>query len=133
MPFEWLTMGFAPVLPSEQCAVYIANQKIMSLLYPTLLEKWHEDTVREYLLSRHGTYAERFLKIKWRSMKYALGQLSYHHRATAVKSIHHHLPTQDKLYKQGRVTMCAICPRCLATEETNAHVYQCNNKEDLNH
>mmetsp|Transcript_27186 Transcript_27186/g.38960 ORF Transcript_27186/g.38960 Transcript_27186/m.38960 type:complete len:230 (+) Transcript_27186:1568-2257(+) len=43
LPYEWQTMGCVPVLPAEQCAVYIGNQKLTSKLYPTLLEKWHED------------------------------------------------------------------------------------------
>ena len=68
---------------------------------------------------------------QWGSLKFALKQFSYHRRATAVKAIHRHLPTQDKLSKQGRVTMCALCPRCMSAPETNAHVYACTQPDAI--
>ena len=60
-----------------------------------------------------------------------LKQLSPHRRATAAKVIHRHLPTQAKLFRQGRVAMTSLCPRCLTTEETNAHVYCCSNLDAI--
>lgn len=124
-PLEMLTMRSVPVLPAEGCAVYFQNQKITSALYPTLLKKWHEETARNYMLQRHGITANLFDNIQWRSMKFALSKLSYHWRATAVKVIHRHLPTQDKLFQQGRVTMSALCPRCMKHNETNSHIFSC--------
>lgn len=129
LPLEWQTQGFVEALPAERCAVYISNQKISSSLYPTLLERWHEEEARSYLLSRHNIDASLFSKIQWRSLKFALQKFNHHRRATVVKAIHRHLPTQDKLFQQGRVTMCALCPRCMSSPETNAHVYACPNHE----
>ena len=43
----------------------------------------------------------------------------------AVKAIHRHLPTQAKLFQQGRIAMSALCPRCMQGEETNGHVFFC--------
>lgn len=100
-------------------------------LYSTLLDQWHEAEAKEYLLSRHNIDATLFEKIQRRSMTFALLKFSYHRRATMVKAIHRHLPTQDKLYQQGRVTMCAMCPRCISQAETNAHVYSCLNPDAL--
>jgi len=67
----------------------------------------------------------------WSALQFALKKLSVHRRATVVKAIHRHLPTQAKLFEQGRVTMCSLCPRCLQDEETNAHVYCCQNEDAL--
>ena len=129
LPSEWHTLERMDVLPAEGCAMYIAQQKITSRLYSTLLDKWHESTARDYLMARHNIDSALFEAIQWRSMKFALLKLSYHRRATAVKAIHRHLPTQDKLFKQGRVTMCALCPRCVTQVETNAHVYSCRHPD----
>mmetsp|Transcript_15421 Transcript_15421/g.21966 ORF Transcript_15421/g.21966 Transcript_15421/m.21966 type:complete len:963 (+) Transcript_15421:236-3124(+) len=131
LPLEWQTQGFVDVLPAEGCAVYIANRKISSALSSTLLAQWHAAEAQEYLLSRHDIDTSLFSVIQWTAMKYALEKLNYHRRATAVKAIHRHLPTQDKLFQQGRVTMCTLCPQCISHPETNAHVYSCTNKEAL--
>mmetsp|Transcript_22446 Transcript_22446/g.32149 ORF Transcript_22446/g.32149 Transcript_22446/m.32149 type:complete len:919 (-) Transcript_22446:249-3005(-) len=129
LPPEWHTRESIEVLPAEGCAIYISNQKITSSLHPTILDSWKEAEAREYLLTRHDIDADLFQSIHWGSLKFALKQLNHHRRATAVKAIHRHLPTQDKLFKQNRVTMCALCPRCMSTPETNAHVYACPNQE----
>ena len=129
LPQELQTREVMEVLPAEGCAVYISNQKVSSAIYSTLLERWHEEEARSYLLARHGIDAALFRMIQWRSMKFALGKFSHHRRATAVKAIHRHLPTQEKLYNQQRATMSAICPRCVTAPETNAHVYACSNAE----
>ena len=49
----------------------------------------------------------------------------------AVKVIHRHLQTQDKLFKQGRVVMTSTCLQCVQADETNRHVYCCPNSEAL--
>ena len=132
LPNEWQTQETVPVLPAECCAVYISDRKITSSLYPTLLERWHEEEARSYLQSRHNIDTNLFNVIQWRSLRFALKKFNHHRRATAVKAIHRHLPTQDKLFKQGRVTMSALCPRCMQHPETNAHVYACSNTEATN-
>ena len=129
LPDEWHTRERMEVLPVEGCAVYIGDHKITSRVYSTLLDKWHEAEARDYLASRHDIDATLFSAIQWRSMKFALLKLSLHRRATAVKAIHRHLPTQDKLFQQGRATMCALCPRCITKAETNAHVFSCEHKD----
>jgi len=125
---EWLTQVFVPVFKEEGCAVYFENQKITSSLQTTLLDNWHADEARAYLLKRHGITADLFQHIHWQALKHALKKFSAHRRATIIKAIHRHLPTQEKLYMQGRVTMTSICPRCLTASETNAHVFCCKNE-----
>ena len=86
---------------------------------------------RDYLQQRHGISADLFPHIIWKALRYALKKLSPHRRATAVKAIHHHLPTQAKLFQQGRVAMSSLCPRCLKEDETNQHIYCCSGDEAL--
>lgn len=114
------------VLKADGCAVFIHQNKITSMLQLTALEKWHENEAPAYLLQRHGISDDLFYNIHWHeSLRFALKKLSPHRRATAVKMIHRHLPTQDKLFQQGRIAMSSLCPRCLQEAETNAHVYRC--------
>ena len=49
LPPEWQKSNSVPVLPEEGCAVYISKNKITSALYPTLLERWHEEEAHQYL------------------------------------------------------------------------------------
>jgi len=98
----------------------------------TLLERWHEEEAHRYLEDRHNIDADLFQHIQWRSLKFALNKFTHHRRATAVKAIHRHLPTQAKLFNQGRTTMSALCPRCMTCSETNAHIYSCSNVEASN-
>jgi len=117
LPQKWLTQECIPVYPHEGCAVYIHNKKITSALHTGLSEHWHaEDGQRPLEISQ---------------VDYALKKFSPHRRATAVKALHRHLPTQAKLYQQNRVTMSSKCPRCLSEDETAAHIYQCCNKEAI--
>ena len=66
-----------------------------------------------YILDRHGLTDTLFRNIRWPSLRYSLKKLSYHRRATAVKALHRHLPTQDKLFNQGKIAMTSMYPRCL--------------------
>lgn len=116
LPAQWQTRDFVPVLQAEGCA---------------LLEHWYEKEAKEYLKQRHGFPTEVISFIYWPSMRYALKKFSPHRRATAVKTIHRHLPTQEKLFKQGRIAMSSVCPRCIQMDETNSHIYCCPNKEAL--
>ena len=75
-----------------------------------LCERWHEDEAKTYLLQRHHINADLIPLVSWQAMPYGLSKLSPHWRATVVKVIHRYLPTQEKLFKQGRVTMSSICP-----------------------
>jgi hypothetical protein len=125
LPLQWQTQSFMPVLKAEGCAVYKGNRKLTSNLHMSALEAWNEQEAKDYLFKRHGITDCILHTIYWQSMRYALKQLSPHRRATALKHIHRHLPTQAKLFQQGRVTMTSICPRCLKSDETNAHVYCC--------
>ena len=125
LPQQWQTLTYVPVLKAEGCAIYFGDRKITSNLHLSMLERWHENEAREYLSSCHGISTKIFDTIYWQALRFALKKLSPHRRATAVKALHRHLPTQGKLHKQGRVTMTSICPRCLAEEETNSHVYCC--------
>ena len=111
--------------------MFIGNRKLTSNLHLSLQEKWHEKEAREYLAKRHGICETIFQGVHWQSLRFALKKLSPHRRATAVKAIHRHLPTQDKLYKQGRVVMSSRRPRCLQDDETNAHAYCCTNKDAI--
>jgi len=136
---QWLSQDYVPVFKPEGCAIYIDNHKVISSLSSSLLDKWHETEARKYLSHRHGINDELFQTIHWPALKFALMKFSHHRRATAVKSLHRHLPTQQKLFAQGRVTMSSMCPRCITSEETNAHIYCCTNdaavkqrREDLN-
>lgn len=131
LPYEWLSKGYVEVYPEEGCAVYIENRKVTSALRQTLLDRWHEKEALEYLQQRHGITATILRYPHWPALHFALQKVSMHQRATAVKAIHRHLPTQEKLFNQGRVTMCSLCPRCLEDEETNAHVFCCQNDEAL--
>jgi hypothetical protein len=131
LPAQWQTQDFVPVLRAEGCAVYINNNKLTSNMHLSLLERWHEKEAKEYLVSRHKFNESAMHSIYWQSLRHALNKLSPHRKAIAVKAIHRHLPTQDKLYKQGRVTFSAICPRCLQEAETNGHVFRCTNNEAL--
>ena len=129
MSEEWQTQQFMPVLPAEGCAVYIADCKVMSNIHLMASERWHKKEAREYLQQRHQISTELFPAIQWRALRHALKKLSAHRRATAIKAIHRHLPTQEKLFKQGRITMSALCPRCLQENETNNHIYCCMNED----
>mmetsp|Transcript_750 Transcript_750/g.1137 ORF Transcript_750/g.1137 Transcript_750/m.1137 type:complete len:528 (+) Transcript_750:190-1773(+) len=131
LPMQWQTQAFVPVLRAEGCAVYIGDRKITSNLHRTALERWHEEAAREYLNSRHGFNAEIFSTIYWQSLRFALTKFNPHRRSTAVKALHRHLPTQDKLFKHGRIAMTSVCPGCLQCNETNMHVYCCPNLEAL--
>jgi len=131
LPQTWLTQEFVPVYKQEGCAVYINGLKITSSLHSTLSDHWHTDDARQYLIDRHGITDVLFRNIHWQSLSFSLKKFSCHRRATLVKAIHRHLPTQDKLYKQGRVAMSSLCPRCLQTNETNAHIYCCTNEVAL--
>lgn len=82
-------------------------------------------------IQRHQLTTEAFQTIQWQSMKYALAKLRPKKRALSVKVLHRHLPTHDKLFQQGRVFMCLLCPCCLQEAETNAHVICCTNGESL--
>jgi len=79
----------------------------------------------EILEQRHGISPDIFLTIHWQSMRFALRKLSQHRRATALKAIHRHLPTHEKLFKQGQLAMNSLCTHCLQAEETNSHMYCC--------
>jgi hypothetical protein len=125
LPGQWITQQFIPVFKAEGCAVYIGGQKITSNLQLNLRERWHEDEAKAYLSRRHNFTPEMFETVSWQALRYSLTKLSPHRRATAVKAIHRHLPTQEKLFTQGRVTLSSLCPRCLAEEESNAHVFCC--------
>lgn len=129
LPSSWRTVHFMPVLKEEVCAVYVGNDKLTSNIHLSLADQWHEKEARAYLLQRHNITPEIFPTVQWQSLRYALKKLSAHRRATAVKALHRHLPTQEKLFKQGRVTMSSLCPRCMRTEENNSHVYCCGNED----
>mmetsp|Transcript_13731 Transcript_13731/g.19685 ORF Transcript_13731/g.19685 Transcript_13731/m.19685 type:complete len:438 (-) Transcript_13731:60-1373(-) len=131
LPTNWQSQTFMPVLRAEGCAVYIGNRKLTSHVYTSALEKWNDQDARDYIEKRHGISAMTFERIYWPSLRFALKKMSPHRRATAVKTIHRHLPTQEKLYKQGRVAMSSRCPRCLECGETNAHIYCCLNQDAL--
>ena len=131
LPTAWQTQQFMPVLSAEGCAVYIADCKVTSNMHLSLSECWHEKEARDYLRQRHQLSTELFDCVHWRAMRFSLKKLSAHRRATAVKAIHRHLPTQEKLFKQGRITMSSTCPRCMKEEETNFHVYCCSNDDAL--
>ena len=129
LPFMMQTQRFVPVSKAEGCAVFINQDKITSKIQLTALEQWHEREARSYLLTRHGISDEQFYNINWPSVRFALKKFSPHRRATAVKAIHRHLPTHDKLFQQGRIVMCSLCPRCLQADETNEHIYCCPQPE----
>lgn len=129
LPQQWQTQRHIPVFRSEGCAIYIGDRKITYNLHMNLCERWHEEEAKTYLLQRHHLNADLIPLVSWQAMRNGLSKLSPHRRATAVKAIHRHLPTQEKLFKQGRVTMSSICTRCLQREETNAHVYCCTNTD----
>jgi len=127
----WLTQESVPVYNLEGCAVYINGIKIVSSLPSTLAEHWHMEDARNYLLERHGLTDTLFRNIHWSSLRYSLKKFTCHRRATAVKALHRHLPTQNKLFNQGRIAMTSLCPRCLQTAETNAHIYCCSHTDSM--
>jgi len=130
LPAQWQTQRFIPVLKkAEGCAVYIDGKKITSSIHLNLRERWQKDEARQYLSQRHNLTQEAFTTISWQSLHYALEQFSTHRRALAIKALHRHLPTHDKLFKQGRVVMSSLCPCCMRNEETNSHVICCPNDE----
>ena len=90
-----------------------------------LCERWHEEEAKAYLLQRHKINADLISLVYWQAMRYGSSKLNPHRTATAVKNIHRHLPTQEKLFNQGRVTMSSLCPRCLKSAESNNHVFCC--------
>ena len=113
----------------KKLKVYIGDTKVSSNIHLSLSESWHEREARQYLLQRHNINTTLFNTIHWQSLRFALRKLSAHRRATAVKALHRHLPSQEKLFKQGRVTMSALCPRCMKESESNRHVFCCMNEE----
>ena len=129
LPDSWLSKEFVPVFPDEKCAVYVDDTKITSAIRPTLLDKWHEQEALTYLTRRHDLPLPNLRYPHWPALHFALKKLSPHRRAVAVKALHRHLPTQAKLFSQGRITMTSLCPRCLQAEESNAHVYCCPQPE----
>ena len=131
LPAQWQTCEFVPVYHAEGCAVYLGNKKLTSHPHRSVLEHWYEAEAKQYLQTRHGFPTEVFSSIYWRSMRYALKKFTAHRRATAVKAIHRHLPTQAKLFQQGRVVMSSVCPRCVQSDETNSHIYCCPNADAL--
>ena len=131
LPTKWHTTIHVPVLKDEGCAVYIGDAKLTSNIHLSLSEQWHDRDAREYLKQRHGITTDLLETIHWQSMRFALKKLSPHRRATALKAIHRHLPTQAKLFDQGRVVLSSLCPRCLQASETNSHVYCCPNEMAL--
>ena len=96
-----------------------------------LCERWHEDEAKAYLLQRHKIDADLISLVYWQAMRYGLSKLNPHKRATAVKAIHWHLPTQEKLFTQGRVRMSSLCPRCLKSVETNYHIFSCTDPDAI--
>jgi len=131
LPNQWQAITYVPVFRAEVCAVYIGGNKVTSNVQLSLSEQWHEQAARQYLLERHNITTELYPTIYWRSLRVALKKLSAHRRAMAVKALHRHLPSQEKLYKQGRIVMSSLCPRCLQADETNSHVYCCMNDTAL--
>ena len=129
LPPQWHTSTFVPVLKAEVCGIYLGDDKITSHLQRTLSERWHEKEAKIYMSQRHGINTDIFPLVNWTSLRYALQKLSVHRRATAVKALHRHLPSQEKLFKQGRVVLSSLCPRCLQAPETNSHVYCCMNDD----
>ena len=130
-PPAWLTEERVPVFEAEVCAVFIKDVKITSSIHMSLAEHWHDREAKAYLLKRHNIDTSVFQTVHWPSLRFAFKKLSAHRRATAVKALHRHLPSQDKFFKQGRITMSALCPRCLQESETNAHVFCCSNERLL--
>lgn len=130
-PESWQTRSFVPVHEAEECAVYIGNTKLTSDLHLSLSEQWHAREAMQYLQSRHGIPATLLPMVHWQSLRFALRKLSPHRCATAIKAIHRHLLTQEKLFEQHRVVLSSLCPRCLRTEETNSHVYCCSDEKAL--
>jgi hypothetical protein len=125
LPQRWLTQETVPVYQQEGCAVYLDNIKITSSLSSTLADHWHTAEAKQYLLERHGITDQLLRNIHWPSLRFSLQKFSSHRRATLVKAIHRHLPTQQKLFQQGRIAMSSLCPRCLHADETNSHIYCC--------
>ena len=103
LPASWKTVSFMPVLQAEVCAVYVGTEKITSNIHLSLSEMWHEKEARDYLFQRHNITTEFYPTVQWQSLRFALRKLSAHRRATAVKALQRHLPTQDKLIKQRRL------------------------------
>ena len=91
------------------------------------------EDAKDYLRRRHRLSDQLIDNIHWPSLKFTLQKFSARRRATAVKALHRHLPTQGKLFSQGRVTMTSHCLRCLHTEETNADIYCCPNANAVKH
>ena len=133
LPAQSQSIDFVPVLKAEGCAVYLGDRKLTSHIHMNVLEQWHEREAKDYLSRRHGFDKDTIQSTCWQSLRYSLRKLSPHRGATAVKAIHRPLPTQEKSFKQGRVTMCSTCPRCVLTAETNARVYCCLNDDAVKH
>mmetsp|Transcript_1672 Transcript_1672/g.2560 ORF Transcript_1672/g.2560 Transcript_1672/m.2560 type:complete len:352 (+) Transcript_1672:862-1917(+) len=131
LPAQWQSCNFVPVLHAEGCAVYIGNRKITSYIHTTLLEQWHEKEAKAYLQQRHQISTGLFPHIQWRAIRFSLKKLSPHRKATAIKTIHRHIPTNEKLFQQGRTTMTSICPRCVQATETHSHIFCCPNDDAL--
>ena len=129
LPAQWQTRDFVPVLQAEGCAIYLGTRKLTSHPHRSLLEHWHAKEAKDYLQQRHGFQTDTLSCIYWQALRYALKKFNPHRRATAVKLLHRHLPTHDKLFKQGRIVMSATCPRCVQCAETNSHVFCCQNQE----
>ena len=129
LPQAWLTQECVPVFPQEGCAVYIDNQKLTSALHSRLHEHWHTKEALRYLQHRHGFPDLLLRDIRWTALRFALKKLSPHRRAIAVKALHRHLPTQAKLFQQGRIVMSSRCPRCLQVDESQEHIYSCANED----
>jgi len=125
LPASWQPQGFIPVLPTEGCALYIDDSKLTANIYLSLQDRWHEKEARDYLRQRHNITTDLFSTIHWQSMRFSLQKLNPYKRAIAIKAIHRHLPTQEKLFTQGRVTMSSLCPRCLSEPELHSHIYSC--------
>ena len=133
LPAQWQTQRFIPVLRAEGCAIYFGDRKITSNLHLSLKERWHEEEAKSYLRQRHNLTTDMLEAVNWQSLQYALEQFRTHRRALAIKMIHRHLPTHDKLFKQGRVVMSSLCPRCVHRVETNLHVVNCPNDDAVKH
>ena len=131
LPPQWQTRAYLPILKAEGCAIYIGNQKVTSNLHLCLREQWHEAEAKNYLLQRHNISTDSLQIIHWDSLHFALKRLRYHRRALAIKVIHRHTPTYEKLFKQGRVVMSSLCPCCVKAVETNSHVYCCTNESSV--
>jgi hypothetical protein len=117
----------AEVLPSEKWALYSCVptfHKLTCHLDDAIATNLYYSDMLHFITKKHGMTEAKLNETMTECLERYLKKQRPHARASTVKLIHKWLPTNEFLYKQGRMQN-PLCHRCTQTHETAAHIYSC--------